>query len=226
MSAICTWLAETGYQPQQAKLFEQALTHRSYSQDNNERLEFLGDALLDLIIGEALYHQFPQKREGDLSRFRAELVKGETLAQIARELGFSPYLRLGTGEKKSGGGDRDSILAGSFEAVIGAIYLDSDFHHCQQWVSNLFAERLASITDIAEMKDPKTALQELLQARFNSLPDYQLIKTTGKQHQQVFHVACSVAKTGQQVVAKGSSKKLAEQNAARQMLGILQKEAI
>lgn len=212
------------YRPQQLSLFEQAVTHRSFSRHHNERLEFLGDAVLDLVIGELLYRQFPARREGELSRFRAELVKGEHLAVMGRGIGLGQFLRLGTGEHKNGGNDRDSILAGALEALFGATYLDGGFEAAHDVISRLFTEALADIEQIAKRKDGKTALQEFLQSRQLPLPEYALIRTSGQHHRQTFHVECSVAGIPEPVVASGQSKKNAEQNAAEKMLQRLMKE--
>lgn len=212
------------YRPHDQRLFEQALTHRSFSRDHNERLEFLGDAVLDLLIGELLYRQLPDHREGELSRFRARLVSGEHLADMARGIGLGQYIRLGAGESKSGGADRDSILAGAFEALLGAVYLDGGLAEAGRIANRLFAERLADIEQIAQQKDAKTALQELLQARHLALPAYQLLRSTGSHHRQTFYVQCSIAGVSCTVEASGSSKKAAEQNAAAAMLKRLHRE--
>lgn len=214
------------YQPNDTAIFQQAFTHRSFSRDNNERLEFLGDALIDLIIGEALYHQFSEKPEGELSRFRAELVRGSTLAELAKEIGLNNLIRLGEGEKKNGGADRESILAGTFEALFGAIYLDSDLEQCQKIALVLFDSRIKDIERSAEQKDAKTHLQELLQSKRIDLPVYSLLKTSGKQHKQIFHVQCEVPVFEKAVEASGESKKMAEQKAAKAMLTIISKEKL
>ena len=218
-------LQALAYQPRQQSLFQQALTHRSFSRDHNERLEFLGDAVLDLVIGELLYFQLPDKREGELSRFRAELVRGEHLAEMARHIGLGDYLRLGSGADKSGGKDRDSILAGALEALLGAVYLDGGFEAARDVIRQLFAEALQGIEETASCKDGKTALQEFLQARHRPLPEYTLLRTTGQHHRQTFHVQCAVAGEAHAVVATGQSKKTAEQNAASTMLQQLSKES-
>ncbi len=214
------------YQPTDTALFKQAFTHRSFSRDNNERLEFLGDALIDLIIGDALFHQFPKKQEGELSRFRAELVRGSTLADIAREIGLNSVIRLGEGEKKNGGAERESILAGAFEALFGAIYLDSNFEQCQKVALELFAPRIDNILNATKQKDAKTHLQELLQARKIGLPVYSLLRTSGKQHQQVFYVQCEVPLLESVVEASGESKKMAEQQAAKAMITLISEEKL
>ncbi|NRB37505.1 MAG: ribonuclease III [Pseudomonadales bacterium] len=224
MSALKELCLRLNYQADNVRLIEQAVTHRSFGGSNNERLEYLGDALLDLVIGEALFHQFAEQKEGVLSRYRAELVKGSALAELARELGLSHVIRLGSGEKKSGGADRESILADSFEAILGAIYLDKGFDYSKTLVLILFASRLQGIEVSAKNKDPKTALQEILQAQKYQLPLYQLEKATGQQHQQTFFVSCILQDLKKDVTEQGRSKKIAEQNAAASMLILLEKE--
>lgn len=226
MSTLENLCQRLDYKPNNLTLLEQAITHRSFAGDNNERLEFLGDALLDLIIGEALFHQFSDKKEGVLSRYRAELVKGQTLAQLALELGLNEIIRLGSGERKSGGANRDSILADSFEALLGAIYLDSGFDQCQHVVQTLFKERLLTISSSAKDKDPKTALQEKLQAKKQGLPVYVLEKSSGQQHKQTFYVSCEVSELNKKIEEKGRSKKIAEQSAAAAMLALLEQEQL
>lgn len=224
MSFIDPLCAKLSYRPRDTRLLEQALSHKSFTDSNNERLEFLGDALLDMVIGEALYHQFPDQKEGILSRFRAELVKGESLANLAKELHLNELIRLGAGERKSGGEHRPSILADSFEALLGAIYLDGGFEQGKKIVLFLFESRLAEIASTAKNKDPKTALQESLQALKLQIPLYQLVKTSGQQHQQTFFVSCILADLKKEVCEKGRSKKVAEQNAAAAMLDLLENE--
>jgi len=202
-------------------LLQTALTHSSYGQGHNERLEFLGDSILGWVIAEALYQRFPHAREGQLSRLRAGLVKGVTLAEIARELGLGDYLRLGQGEMKSGGFRRDSTLADAFEAIIGAIFLDSDITTCQQRVLNLFDSRLQSLSLEDTLKDPKTLLQEYLQSRKQALPSYRILSTSGKEHEQVFKVACDVDLLDKAVEASGTSRRYAEQAAAQLALDAL-----
>ena len=224
MSVVNQLCLRLNYQAGNIALLEQALTHRSFGGTNNERLEFLGDALLDLVIGEALYHQFPEQKEGILSRYRAELVKGSSLADLAREIGLNDVVRLGSGEKKSGGANRDSILADSFEAVLGAIYLDKGFAAGKDLILSLFKTRLEGIANTAKNKDPKTALQEKLQAKKYQLPLYVLEKTSGEQHQQIFFVSCELQENSKKVTEQGRSKKLAEQNAAASMLALLEQD--
>ncbi len=214
------------YQPKQQDLFEQALTHRSFSRDHNERLEYLGDAVLDLVIGEALYHYYPSHREGELSRFRAVLVNGQYLAEKAKQLALNHYLRLGSGERKAGGSERESILAGAFEALLGALYLDASYEKTKTIILDLFADDLLAIEKMAQRKDGKTQLQELLQSAKHDLPDYQLVKTSGQDHQQTFTIRCDVASLALSATATGSSKKIAEQNAAENMLRLLEQRKI
>jgi ribonuclease-3 len=211
--------ALTGYQFRQTNLLEQALTHRSYSrQTNNERLEFLGDSILNLIISNHIYERFSAADEGDLSRIRASLVKEETLAQVARQIDLGDYIHLGGGELKSGGFRRASILSDALEALIGAIYLDSDYAQTEAAVLHLYQEQLQNVDAGANLRDPKTRLQEYLQANKNSLPSYQVEQITGKSHDQVFTVSCKLTDLDMQSNGKGSSRKKAEQQAAQKIL--------
>ncbi len=208
-----------GWQFQDPGLLETALTHRSAGSRNNERLEFLGDAVLGFVIAEWLYQAFTEVSEGQLSRLRASLVKGETLAGIARQLDLGDYLRLGSGELKSGGFRRDSILSDALEAVLGAIYLDGGFEACKAMIRTLFADRLGELSSLDEHKDPKTRLQEYLQSRKLVLPVYEVLGVSGKAHRQHFVVECRVDATGEHVVrGEGSSRRRAEQSAAENML--------
>ncbi len=195
-----------------------AMTHRSFSAVNNERVEFLGDSLLNMIIAEALYLRFPDVDEGDLSRIRSLLVSGKTLATVAVEFELGRFLRLGAGEKNSGGQRRASTLADAVEALIGAIYLESGFDVCRERVLAWFAPRLASLNPEVSHKDPKTRLQEFLQGRKQPLPDYQLVETAGADHQQTFIVSCSISLLKSSVSASGSSRRKAEQAAAEKVL--------
>jgi ribonuclease-3 len=211
--------ALTGYQFRQTNLLEQALTHRSYSrQTNNERLEFLGDSILNLIISNHIYERFSAADEGDLSRIRASLVKEESLAQVARQIDLGDYIHLGGGELKSGGFRRASILSDALEALIGAIYLDSDYAQTEAAVLHLYQEQLQNVDAGANLRDPKTRLQEYLQANKNSLPSYQVEQITGKSHDQVFTVSCKLTDLDMQSNGKGSSRKKAEQQAAQKIL--------
>jgi ribonuclease-3 len=214
--------ALTGYQFKQASLLDQALTHRSYSRQlNNERLEFLGDSILNLIISNYIYKRFSDADEGDLSRIRASLVKEETLALIARQIDLGDCIHLGGGELKSGGFRRASILADALEALIGAIYLDSDYARTEIAVLHLYQNKLQNINAGANLRDPKTRLQEYLQANKNKLPSYQVTQTTGKAHDQVFIVSCKLLDLDMQSNGLGSSRKKAEQQAAQKILGLL-----
>lgn len=206
------------YQFRDETLLQTALTHSSFGQGHNERLEFLGDSILGWVIADALYQRFPHAREGQLSRLRAGLVRGVTLAEIARELELGKYLRLGQGEMKSGGFRRDSTLADAFEAVLGAIFLDSSVNTCQQKILALFASRLDAQTLDDTLKDPKTRLQEYLQSRKQALPNYRILSTSGKDHEQVFHVACDVESIPEPFEAEGVSRRHAEQAAAQKAL--------
>ncbi|TXR53078.1 ribonuclease III [Reinekea thalattae] len=210
-----------GYTFSDQALLEQALSHRSYSRKNNERLEFLGDAILSVTIAKALYDQFPKAKEGQLSRLRAHLVKGETLAELGREFNLGDFIKLGSGELKSGGFRRDSILADAVEAIIGAISLDTDLQTSQQVLLAWYTERLAGLSLKENIKDSKTKLQEYLQARRIALPEYQVVKIEGEAHKQEFTVHCSVESIDEPVVGVGSSRRIAEQESAAGMLKIL-----
>ena len=210
------------YNFKQPELLEQALTHRSYSRNNNnERLEFLGDSVLNLVITEYIYNRESEASEGELSRIRSALVKQEALAQVARDIGLGSYINLGGGELKSGGFRRSSILSDTLEAIIGAVYLDSDFDSAQKVILYLYRNFLDKLPDIDSLKDAKTQLQEYLQSKQLGLPEYVVIKTTGKSHDQVFTVTCTIASLEAQVNGTGSSRKKAEQIAAKSMLGQL-----
>ena len=211
-------LRSLGYQFCNPQLFIQALTHRSADPRHNERLEFLGDSLLGVFIAEYLYKTFPKAKEGQLSRLRSQLVKGETLAEIAKEFDLGESVILGEGELKSGGHRRGSILADCIEALIGAIYLDSNFDTCRQAVLPWFASRLDSIVIEKVSKDPKSELQELLQSKGEPLPEYDVISVEGKSHEQTFTVSCKVALLKDSKVVSASSRKQAEKLAARAVL--------
>lgn len=213
------------YQFSNASLLEEALTHRSKGALNNERLEFLGDAILGAVIAEALFRQFPKASEGELSRFRAALVKKDTLAKLAREFSLGDYLRLGPGELKSGGFRRDSILADAMEAVIGAIFLDSDMNQARDFVLRCFEGRLQNLSEKQSFKDPKTRLQEYLQARHLDLPSYEVVDIHGSEHAQTFEVRCQVNGLPEPVLGKGASRRKAEQAAAEKALVQLTEDA-
>jgi len=211
--------AITGYTFRQQELLQQALTHRSYSRSaNNERLEFFGDSILNLVISKYIYQQFAEANEGELSRIRASLVKQETLALVAMDMGLGAYIYLGGGELKSGGYRRASILADVLEAVIAAIYLDSDYQQTETVILNLFQTYLQNLPDAGELKDSKTRLQENLQAKKLELPEYEVEHTSGKSHNQIFTVSCNIAMLDLKTSGSGSSRKKAEQQAATKML--------
>lgn len=203
-----------GYHFRDLAQLELALTHRSCGARNNERLEFLGDSILNFIVGEALFRHLPEAREGQLSRLRAQMVKGETLAELAREFELGECLRLGEGEMKSGGHRRDSILADTLEALIGAIYLESGFAVCAERVNSWYASRLKGVSPDSPVKDPKTALQEYLQARQLPLPEYEVVQVDGEAHAHTFTIECRVSPLAQPVRANASSRREAEKQAA------------
>lgn len=225
------WLASVlGASPGQMALFETALTHRSAHSRHNERLEFLGDAVLNLIIADELYRRFPEVNEGGLSRLRSRLVSGPPLAQIGAEMGIGSVLRLGSGELKTGGFRRESILADATEALIGAWYLDSGLDAARALILRLFQSRIDALQPDAELKDPKTRLQELLQGRGEDLPVYVLESTEGEPHEQTFRVRCELrlqARGGRVVTqGEGSSRRNAEQKAAEAALGLMAARAV
>ncbi|HUW38975.1 MAG TPA: ribonuclease III [Rhodocyclaceae bacterium] len=195
-------------------LLRQALTHRSYGAAHNERLEFLGDSILNFVIAALLFERFGALREGDLSRLRASLVRKETLAEIAQSLSLGDYLLLGEGEQKSGGHRRPSILADTLEALLGAVYLDAGFTRAQQIITGLYGRLIALIEPGGAAKDPKTALQEILQSRHLALPNYCLRATRGEAHAQEFEVECRVPALDICTVGLGPSRRAAEQAAA------------
>ena len=195
-------------------LLRTALTHRSASADNYERLEFLGDGALNFIIASELYRLKPSYNEGFLSRLRANLVRGKTLSEIARELNLGNFLHLGPGELKSGGFLRDSILSDVVEAIIGAVYLDAGFQPCRLFVLSLFKSRLHNLPDVSKLIDPKTRLQEYLQGQGGALPIYSTLEITGKAHEQTFRVECYVEKFELRCESVSTSRRKAEQGAA------------
>lgn len=207
------------------ELLRRALTHRSVGSRNNERLEFLGDGALNFIIASEIYRLRPQYQEGQLSRLRANLVRGVTLAEVAREIGLGDYISLGSGELKSGGFNRDSILADALEAVLGAVYIDGDFPSLYRVVCHLFESRLSNLPDDEPQKDPKTRLQEYLQARKFPLPVYELVDTSGQDHARTFVVSARIDELKLNVTAKGSSRRRAEQAAAKDALVKLEAQA-
>jgi|TARA_B100001057_G_scaffold368372_1_gene371850 ribonuclease-3 len=213
-SPIVTLEKKLGYQFDDAELISLALTHRSANSKHNERLEFLGDSILSFVIADDLYQRFPKINEGDMSRMRATLVRGKTLAELGREFQLGDYLKLGPGELKSGGFRRDSILADAVEAIIGAIYMDSNIEVVRGIILAWYQGRLEAIEPGASQKDPKTRLQECLQGRRKPLPAYTVTNIKGEAHNQEFTVSCEVAGINQPVVGKGTSRRKAEQAAA------------
>lgn len=200
-----------------------ALTHRSYGSTNNERLEFLGDSILNMVMAQYLFHRFPEAREGQLSRLRARLVRGATLAEIALEFELGDCLRLGSGELKSGGFRRESILADAVESIVGAIYLDSDLEHARERLLAWFEPRLDRLSLEDTQKDPKTRLQEFLQSRRETLPHYEVEVVRGEAHQQTFYVNCAVPILSAATQGQGGNRRAAEQDAARLALEQLER---
>ncbi|HET7811276.1 MAG TPA: ribonuclease III [Steroidobacteraceae bacterium] len=210
-----------GYEPQDRALFIVALTHRSAEGPNNERLEFLGDSVLNLMLSERLYREFPAASEGDLSRLRARLVSEEPLAEIAQEMQLGELLLLGSGELKTGGHRRQSILADAFEALCGALYLDGGLEQVRARIGPRFESRIAALPEPSTLKDAKTRLQEFLQSRGHSLPTYMVKRTTGEPHAQTFLVSCAVPHAGVETEGEGPSRRRAEQIAAQAALQAL-----
>ena len=213
------WVREQlGYDPRDPQLFIAALTHRSASGPNNERLEFLGDAVLNLVVARHLFVAFPEGSEGDLSRLRARVVSAQPLAEVAAQIGLGEVLQLGSGELKTGGFRRQSILADALEAVCGAVFLDGGLEAAQTVIERLFGPRVAALPAPASLKDAKTRLQEYLQSRGLSLPRYSVDRTEGEAHEQTFHVICDVPQMGRRAEGSGSSRRRAEQEAAEHIL--------
>jgi ribonuclease-3 len=216
--------AALGHRFASADLLWRALTHRSAGTPHNERLEFLGDAVLNFLVAEAIYHRFPTAREGQLSRLRARLVNEDTLARVARSLALGRLLRLGEGELKSGGRERESILADALEAVLGAIYLDGGIQSAREVVGRILAPDMEALSPGEALKDPKTRLQEWLQGRGMSLPSYSVLAVEGEAHEQMFTVRCSVRALGAEAQARGRSRRSAEQEAAARLLEAIRGE--
>lgn len=220
LTRLCTKL---DYDFNSAELLNTALTHRSVGSRNNERLEFLGDSVLSFVISTELYRRFPDADEGSLSRLRASLVKGETLAKIALVLELGDYLNLGSGELKSGGFRRESILADALEAIFGAVYLDSGIERAWELIMRLYDDMIDTQSPAAgSLKDPKTRLQELLQARRQPLPSYSVTSMEGEAHAQTFVVRCDVEGLADPAFGSGASRRRAEQAAAQQALKLLE----
>ena len=219
MDNAAAWLKQSlAYTFEDEQLLKQALTHRSAPGPNNERLEFLGDSVLQLVASELVFEKTPNASEGQLSRLRSTLVKDTTLAEIAADLGVGEFLILGSGEKKSGGHRRSSILADALEAIFGAIYLDAGLEGARQVIHNAFGERLHDLPEAADLRDPKSRLQEHLQGRKMALPDYAVQNISGKAHKQSFEVSCSIAELDAVTVGAGLTRRDAEQEAALAML--------
>lgn len=213
------WLQQSlGYAAKDLSLFTAALTHRSAAGRNNERLEFLGDAVLNMLVAELLYARFPEADEGDLSRLRASLVSAEPLAGLAHQLGLGEELKLGSGELKTGGFRRQSILADAFEATIGAVYLDGGFEAARALVHRLWMPLVEALPQASALKDPKTRLQEWLQSRGFGLPNYIVEHVEGEPHAQHFTVRCEVTALELSTQGEGSSRRKAEQEAAQRVL--------
>ncbi|WP_438970405.1 ribonuclease III [Methylophaga sp.] len=217
--ALCKQLQINFNKPE---LLIQALTHRSADPNNNERLEYLGDAILSFVIAEELFNRFTQVKEGKLSRLRASLVKGETLAELARELKLGDVLILGPGELKSGGFRRESILADTVEAILGALYLDSGLEPTKALILRLYQERLENIDVTETVKDPKTRLQELLQSRKQPLPIYSVKEVKTDNKHPIFEASCQVTMLKKVIVAQGSSHRKAEKKAAERTLTLIE----
>lgn len=214
-----------GYKFINSKLLQTALTHRSSGNENNERLEFLGDSIVNFVIAEALYHQFPRAQEGDLSRWRATLINRESLGHVARGFDLGRYLILGPGELKSGGSERLSILSCGMEAIIGALFLDGGFEVVRSCILKWYEPSLSAMTKSSSLKDPKTTLQEYLQSRHMPLPLYQVESIQGEAHQQTFVVSCIIESMHKQTLGTGTSRRRAEQDAAEAMLGSIKNES-
>ena len=214
-----TWISKTlNYEFHDSLLLDRALTHRSSSSINNERLEYLGDAVLGFVIADILFSERNSANEGELSRLRSALVNKNTLALIAKRIHIEDYLNLGAGEKKSGGFRRASILADTLEAIFGAIYLDGGFDSIKTVIKNVFSEIILDLPDVNKLKDPKTRLQEFLLKKNNELPVYKTRKIEGKEHKRIFHVVCNIETLNMFAEGSGSSRRDAEQEAAAEIL--------
>lgn len=219
MDKAAAWLKQSlAYVFENEQLLKQALTHCSASGPNNERLEFLGDAVLQLVVSELVFEKTPNASEGQLSRLRSTLVKDTALAEIAADLGVGKFLILGSGEKKSGGHRRSSILADALEAIFGAVYLDVGLEGAREIIHKAYGARFQDLPEAADLRDPKSRLQEHLQGRKMALPDYAVQKISGKAHKQSFEVSCSIVELDAVTVGAGSTRRDAEQEAALAML--------
>ena len=217
-----TWLKKTlDYQFSDIRLLQQALTHRSVPGNNNERLEFLGDAVLGIVISELVFRSHANAPEGDLSRLRSSLVKDTSLAELALGLGLGEHLNLGSGERKAGGHRRESILADALEAIFGAVYMDAGFDAARAVIERTFGDRLNDMPSVDDLRDPKTRLQEWLQARGLGLPEYELVNVSGKAHRQQFEVSCAIDDSEIKTNGHGKTRRNAEQESAQRMLAEL-----
>ena len=216
--------ARLGHVFADARLLQEALTHRSFGQPNNERFEFLGDAILDCVVSIALFGRFGELREGELSRVRASLVRQDALHRIALDLDLGDCLRLGEGELKSGGSRRPSILADAVEALFAAVFLDAGFAAAKAVVDRLYVPLLAEVDPLKPSKDPKTALQEWLQGRRIPVPTYSMVQVIGEAHAQEFEVACEIPKLGVRTLGRGPSRRIAEQQSAELALAAVRKK--
>ncbi len=215
--------ASLGYRFSRPEFLRRALTHSSYAADHNERLEFLGDSIVDMVVSMLLFDRFPASREGDLSRLRAQFVKQEALHGIALSLDLGAFLLLGEGEHRSGGRQRPSILADALEAVFGAVYLDGGFEAVRDLIGRLYHDKLAAVDPAGSFKDPKTALQEIMQARHLPLPRYEMVAERGEAHAREFEVRCVLEGLSLNTSGVGTSRRIAEQMAARAALQELEK---
>lgn len=218
MEKLCR---KIGYSFKDDSLLAEAITHRSKHSINNERLEFLGDSVLGYVISSELFRCFPEATEGELTRGRALLVKGETLAELALAMDLGEFLQLGPGELKSGGYRRKSILSDAMEAIIGAIYIDGGLDPARTHILSIYGDKLKNISLKKVSKDPKTQLQEYMQAQKSPLPQYEVISTSGSDHDQVFEVSCKISGIPKLVLGTGTSRRKAEQDAAKKVLMIL-----
>lgn len=212
-----------GYAFKKPELLQLALTHRSKGAEHNERLEFLGDGVVNFVIAEILFHQFHKATEGDLSRWRATLVNRDTLADVAKKFDLGPHLFLGPGEMRSGGSERSSILSCAMEAVIGAVYLDGGYQAAHDCIAAWFEDLLLSLSTPASHKDPKTLLQEHVQSHRYALPIYTVESIEGEAHQQLFVVSCQIEGVSGKTLGRGTSRRRAEQEAAQGMLEVIRK---
>ena len=226
MTVLTALMRNIDYQFQDPQLLKMALTHRSRGAQNYERLEFLGDSILGFVVAEWLFKQYPKLGEGKLSRMRASLVRKETLAGIARYLELSDFLILGEGELKSGGFNRDSILADTVESIIGAIYFDSGFSSAKAFIFRYFEQQFGSISANANFKDAKSRLQEHMQKRGHNLPEYNIVEVQGEQHEQVFTVLCILNSLDLSAEATAKSRRLADQKSATKLLEQLESETV